>query len=352
MVAYFVPNGQLGAVLEAGRGQRMFSLSEADGGTWFASFPSKPFSEDALRQPRAVQSPKGFFMPATESVGRYGGQAAAGTAVQTGAVVLVGVRACELRAQAYLDKVLMQGDFDDPAYAARREAATIVACDCVDCAESCCCTLVGGRPFAAEGFDANLSPIDGGFVVEIATDKGGKLFEASDMPEATTDQLARRDETRKRMEQRVAQQNARFTFPAEDKAASPLPEGEDDGWQAFAADCVECGACTHICPTCHCFYLYDQILGAEAFERVKTWDSCLLSSYHRMAGGERTKLTPRPRLSSRLANRVLHKFTYSPQQYELLGCVGCGRCIDACLGDIDIREVVQTLGSGQGERSP
>ena len=56
------------------------------------------------------------------------------------------------------------------------------------------------------------------------------------------------------------------------------------------------------------------------------------------------KLTPRPALSSRLANRVLHKFTYSPQQYELIGCVGCGRCLDACLGAIDIREVVQELG--------
>ena len=71
---------------------------------------------------------------------------------------------------------------------------------------------------------------------------------------------------------------------------------------------------------------------------------CLLSTYHRMAGGVGMKISARPKLSSRLANRVLHKFTYSPQQYDLLGCVGCGRCIDACLGAIDIRQVVEELG--------
>jgi formate hydrogenlyase subunit 6/NADH:ubiquinone oxidoreductase subunit I len=126
-------------------------------------------------------------------------------------------------------------------------------------------------------------------------------------------------------------------------AAPKLPEGEDEGWQRFAGDCVECAACTHICPTCYCFYLYDQTLGADLFERVRTWDSCLLSTYHRMAGGANMKLSPRPRLSSRLANRVLHKFVYALPQAGGLGCVGCGRCVEACLGSIDIRQVVQEL---------
>ncbi|HET6430574.1 MAG TPA: 4Fe-4S dicluster domain-containing protein [Phycisphaerae bacterium] len=41
---------------------------------------------------------------------------------------------------------------------------------------------------------------------------------------------------------------------------------------------------------------------------------------------------------------MLHKFSYSPRQYGLVGCVGCGRCVDACIGAIDIREVVKELG--------
>ncbi|MBE3070581.1 MAG: 4Fe-4S dicluster domain-containing protein, partial [Planctomycetes bacterium] len=103
-------------------------------------------------------------------------------------------------------------------------------------------------------------------------------------------------------------------------------------------------ACTFICPTCHCFYLYDQAGGKEAFERVRTWDSCLLGDYHRMAGPAGAKPSPRPRLRTRFENRLLHKYAFSPAQYGMLGCTGCGRCIEACYGHIDIREVLREFG--------
>ncbi len=77
---------------------------------------------DTLSQPRAAQSPKGFFLPACESLGRYGPDAPQGTAVAAQPLVVLGVRACELRARNYLDQVLLEGSFVDPAYAARREA--------------------------------------------------------------------------------------------------------------------------------------------------------------------------------------------------------------------------------------
>ncbi len=313
---------------------------------WLAQV-GEDVSLSPLLAPRSAQSPKGFFLPPAESMGRYGLDGPAATVVETTERVLVGVRACELRARNYLDKVMLSGDIKDPPYQARREAGLIVSCDCVDCTDSCFCTLVGGEPFAREGFDVNLTPIGGGFVVEVAGERGGKWVgagEAGGPAEASAEQLSERGGIRQEMTERVRKQNESFDFAASDEDAPPLPKDGDECWQKFAADCVECGACTHICPTCHCFYLYDQVLGADQFERVRTWDSCLLSTYHRMAGGVHMKLSPRPKLFSRLANRVLHKFAYSGEQYHLLGCVGCGRCIDACLGDIDIRQVVQELG--------
>jgi len=299
----------------------------------------------AFLKPRAAQSAKGFLMPASESVGRYG-CGAESSERQEALMVLAGLRACELRAREYLDRVFQEGEFQDPLYDQRRQSLLTISCDCIECADSCFCPLVGGQPFATEGFDLNFSPVDGGFVVETGSDRGVELLETCSMAplvEATPEQLGRRDQQRQQTAERLQRQNGDFDFPATDAAATPLPNDNDQTWQSFAADCVECGACTNICPTCHCFYLYDQLLGPDEFERVRTWDSCLLSSYHRMAGGPQMKLTPRPKLLGRLANRVLHKFTYSPQQYEMLGCVGCGRCVDACLGEIDIRQVVQEL---------
>lgn len=342
MATYHLPQAGLQKLLDEQQAEGVFIPQETEGLPWLGPAGPSP-SSPALSQPRPVQSPKGLFLPPTESAGQYGSGAPAAAAVEAGPVVLVGVRACELRARDYLDKVMLEGDFEDAAYKARREAMTIVSADCVDCTETCCCTLVAGKPFATEGFDVNLTPLDDGYVVEVATEKGRQWLGGTELSEATSEQLARRDEIRSAMVERLKQQNAQFTFTVADETPTNLSEHEDAEWQQFAADCVECGACTNICPTCHCFYLYDQVVGPETFERVRTWDSCLLSTYNRMAGGVNMKLTPWPKLYSRLANRVLHKFTYSPQQYGMLGCVGCGRCIEACAGAIDIRQVVQEL---------
>lgn len=341
METHYVQNADLLQTLGGPRGKRMIGPAPTPALAWLVSMQDSA-SLDGLTQPRAAQSPKSLFLPPSESVSTYGPRASP-TATETQPLVMLGVRACELRARNYLDKVLAGGEFHDPAYRRRREAITIVSCDCADCAESCFCTLVGGQPFATEGFDVNLTPVDGGFVAEVATDKGRQWLGQIASTPAAPAQLAAREKLRKEMTARLHKQNAAYATSAFESVPAKLPEGDDEGWQTFAADCVECGACTHICPTCHCFYLYDQAAGEDRFERVRTWDSCLLSTYHRMAGTFGMKPTPRPRLSSRLANRVLHKFVYSLRQYELPGCVGCGRCVDACLGAIDIRRVVRDL---------
>ena len=338
---YYMGRAELGDVLAERSRSSGGSLLSPCGGAWEqVRDPDRAVA--SLSGPRGPASPKGFLLPPAESLGQYGAAAEAATATAA-AVELVGVRACELRAREYMDRVFEGGDFIDPRYVRRREAAVVVSCDCVDCAASCFCTLVGGEPFAREGFDVNLTPVSDGFVAEVATEQGKAWLGRAATSEAAPSQLAERDRLRREMADRLTGQNAAVVLDAS-AAAEALPDDADPAWQRFAGDCVECGACTNICPTCHCFYLYDQLLGPSQFERVRTWDSCLLSTYHRMAGTAGTKLTPRPRLSSRLANRVLHKFSYSPRQYGLVGCVGCGRCVDACIGAIDIREVVKELG--------
>ncbi len=358
MATYFVPSEDLTAFLGTDSTQircgPVRGRPRLDGGAeplWLEVLdPTSPVDSEALKRPRPAQSVKGLLFPAAEAMGQYGPAAdGTATAVEAPPTVLIGVRACELRAATYFDKVMLGGEFADPAYRRRREAMTSVSTDCVDCADSCFCTLVGGRPFATEGFDVNLTPLDDGWLLEVATEKGNTLIGDTPPAEATPEQLARRERVRSDMTERVAGQNAAFGFTVTDAAPAAMPEGDDPAWSPYAGDCVECGACTNICPTCHCFYLYDQALGPERFERVRTWDSCLLGTYHRMAGGVNIKATPHPSLTGRLANRVLHKMVYSPQQYSLLGCTGCGRCVDACLGGLDVRTIIAAVAAPDRE---
>ena len=140
MATYYVSKQEMVKLLAEREGVTTFAPTEArhegnisSAGTrtqqlaWLDCADSQP-SLSALAQPRAAQSPKGLFLPAAELVARYGAGGVPAAAVQTGQVVLVGVRACELRARNYLDQVMLEGDFQDPAYRRRGESMTIVSC--------------------------------------------------------------------------------------------------------------------------------------------------------------------------------------------------------------------------------
>jgi ferredoxin len=341
---YFAPNDNWLAWLGKLEGYAIFAPASTrqSGGSWLERFDPAAGKLPDLDKPRAAQSPKGFFLPPIEAIARYGQDAQAPQVAAQQALVL-GVRNCELRALAYFDKVMLAGCGEEPQYKARRQAATIASCDCVDCAATCHCTLVGGQPFVQAGSDVNLTALAGGVLVEPLSPRGEALLAGANFAPAADAQLQQRQQLRQQMLDRLAKQNKAYTYARAETQAVDMPEMADEGWQKFAADCVECGACTNVCPTCYCFYLFDHKLNPNTFERGRNWDSCLLATYHRMAGTPGMKMSPRPELRNRLANRILHKMVYSVQQYGMLGCVGCGRCCDACLGAIDIREVVEGL---------
>jgi len=305
-------------------------------------------AELGLRTPRAPTSVKSFLFPVKERVAVYPSTTYHWQPRQESdePIVVAGLRACDVAAIRVLDSVFVQDDYVDPFYSLRREALRMVTVDCVAPAESCFCNLLGSKPYATDGFDVNLSPIAGGYVAEAGSGKGREMLVAVPdlFGEATPEQVAERDAARAASERRLAEQNAQWAVASgvEKVVAAAI---EDDCWLELAASCVECGSCSNVCPTCHCFQLYDQPSDDPAGpnERVKVWDSCVLASYARMAGVGGMKATPRPELRQRFANRVLHKFAWFPQNMGFLGCVGCGRCIDACIGGGDLRQLLKDL---------
>ncbi len=303
-------------------------------------------AELALRDARPSASPKALLQPAKERVAAYDSKGAdpAASCPACGERVLVGLRGCDLQAIAYLDKVFREGDVRDPFYEDRRRTEILITVDCVKVHENCFCTALGGKPWAEAGFDLNITPVAGGYLLEVGSERGQAIVDKAGaaVREATAEELAERDRLRAKACADLERQNAGLRLPEKIQEIL-LGKQESEEWKRLAGECVECAACTFICPTCHCFYLYDQVLGPDKFERVRTWDSCLLGDYSRMAGPAGAKPTPRPRLATRFANRVLHKFCFSPQQYGMLGCVGCGRCIEACFGKLDLRDLLKEL---------
>ena len=257
---------------------------------------------------------------------------------------IIGVKACDLKGMKIQDHVFKDHDYSDSQYMRMREENLIISADCTCAIETCFCTALGVKPYPVEDFDINLSEVDGGFVSEAGSEKGRQIMDkhALMFQEANDKFLARRDSGRDKVLGEVEANVRENEVPGEETFAGIIEKNFESGiWDDEAKTCVECGACTIICPTCHCFLLYDQ-KNAEKMARLKVWDSCMFKDYARVAGGA----NPRSRLWMRLRNRFEKKFDFFPKVAEIYACTGCGRCISACPAKIDIRKVLGRLVSG------
>ena len=351
--AYFIAEDAFGAFLaEMNRGPLLATVAGEDSArSHYDRVGEANLSSVSLRCLPPVESAKPFLFPAKERVAVYPGaplEPEAGLSDDR-PQILLGLRACDLLAVEIMDRVLREGDFEDPFYAQRRDHTVLISADCERPDETCFCNLVGGKPWPDGGFDLSLTPIEGGYVVAIGSQAGKELVleRAHSFKKAAPEQLRERDRVRAACMDALEQQNAPFKpdRPLEEALAE---EGFADRWLKLAAGCVECGGCSYVCPTCHCFLLYDQIMSGalDQCERIKAWDSCLMASFARMAGPPKAgKVTPRPALPLRFENRVRHKFEWFTENIGRVGCVGCGRCGNVCLGGRDIREVIKELGA-------
>ena len=286
---------------------------------------------------RTAQPLKSFFYPPKEKVVRY--PDAKNKTQDFQAKVIIAPKACDIHALRIIDKVYLEGDYPDPGYVQNREKNIIISADCIDAGEYCSCTLVNFKPFPETDFDLNLSKIKNFYLLEIGTEKGQKLVDKyfDKFKEATKDQIEERDRIRQDIVSKVKKINQEFKYYKSHQESIEKHLNSDE-WHNLSKTCVECGICTQICPTCHCFQLYDQPV-EDKFERIKVWDSCFFAGYSRMAGG----LTPRLSLAERFKNRFYHKFDSFVTNFGVEACTGCGRCSEGCMGSIDLREVLMEL---------
>ena len=279
---------------------------------------------------RPVQPLKSFLLPPLEEV-------TGSTFTPKKPWLFLGVKACDLQALPILTQAF-GNDFADPIFQNRFQESIFISCDCTEPWETCFCTRVEGKPYPVKGYDLNVIRVSDGFVIEVGTLRGKALLEGHEgqLKEVLKEDIQTIEQNRSDMEKRVTEQNRQFPWK---KAARELvPESwESDSYKKHVETCVECGACTHACPTCHCYFLDD--VTREAFVKLRGWDSCMYSGYAVTAGGG----TPRPKLVERFRNRYFCKFKYLPYNYGYLGCTGCGRCIEGCQGKIDMRETLKDI---------
>jgi len=285
---------------------------------------------------RPIQPLKSFLIPPRRKVGEYFSSNLASPKEEK---IILGAKACDLESLKILDNVYANGDFRDPFYIEERKNMILISSDCTRPKDTCFCSLLDLTPYPKEGFDLNLSIMEGGFVLEVGSEKGKKIVNENKglVEKVTKEQLDQREKRRQDVLNEVKKINR--DFESERSFREIIKDSFDSPvWEEAVERCVDCAGCNHICPTCRCFLLFDE-KDKEGFGRTSLWDACLYTGFARVAAGA----NPRMKLSQRFANRLLCKFDFFPENLGLDACTGCGRCISVCIGKIDMREVVRDL---------
>jgi ferredoxin len=293
---------------------------------------------------------------------------------------LLGVRACELHAIAVQDRVFLdrEGQFTDPHYARARQRLFIVAVECEHPGGTCFCASMGTGPEVREKpksasdevgqgnkdasprlgrqslplapgssvraesafFDLALTELDEAFVVRVGSTAGRERLDRLGLATASPEQVS---EARRRVAAATAAMGR--TLDVTDIRNLLHRNQEHPRWNNVADRCLSCTNCTLVCPTCFCSSVEDVTdLGLENAERVRRWDSCFNPEFAQVHGGNY-----RPSIRGRYRQWLTHKFASWYDQFDVSGCVGCGRCITWCPVGIDVTEEITAIRASDGQ---
>lgn len=246
---------------------------------------------------------------------------------------VIGLRACDLAGLKLQDQHFLHQQYTDSAYQARRENLLTIAVNCNKPAETCFCASTGDGPFVDDGFDLALTELENGFIIEAASHEGEKILQQLDTQHLSQ---AQKLESEQLKNHSAVQQRKLPQLDIKTRLANEL---NNNAWHEIATQCLSCGNCTAVCPTCFCHSEHDEpVLDGTSTTHVRQWDSCFTQGHSYIHG-----IIIRSETSQRYRQWLTHKFSSWHEQYGRSGCVGCGRCISWCPVGIDVIESIRKI---------
>lgn len=249
--------------------------------------------------------------------------------------VIFGVHPCEIHSILILDQLFAER-FPDPYYVERRRKTAILGMSCVP--DDKCFAKSTNTHFVESGFDLAFNDLGDDYLVWVGSSLGDDLiryrldlFDENIRP-ADLDHYVKWRRWR----------DSQYRLKMDLTGMPDIMELSHDSpaWHDLGEKCLSCGACSMICPTCTCYNITDRMnpATAEGF-RERYWDSCMFKQFALVAGGHNF----RENRADRVRLWYTHKLKAFITEFGKPACVGCGRCIDTCPVDINVREVVGKL---------
>ncbi len=298
--------------------------------------PIKTIDQIAWDASNTTVAPTEYLLPQSEALfhfERRGSEVDLSYNLDETKRTIVGIRPCDVHSLRMMDRVFLNGH-TDPYYQTRRNNTTLIAMTCTTPDSSCFCSSFGCGPDLPEGAGADLALTDLGdtYYVQVFTEQGQTLVQqqATICPLATDD-----DNTAAAATHKKAHASIQRTLEVEGLSEALGRMFDSPYWEDISRKCLECGACTYLCPVCYCFDV-EETCSREKGTRSRCWDACTYRSFTQLAGGH----NPRPSIAEGYRQKMYHKFNYAVQRYDEPLCVGCGRCLVSCPVNLDIVRVL------------
>lgn len=234
--------------------------------------------------------------------------------------VFFGVRLCDLNAVAKHDFLYIH-TYNDPFYKAQRDKSILIGYHCnTPPSKYCFC----GSMNLDEYYDAMFFDKKDYFLVEVKTREAEKILKK--FLKKTDEEITNED--KKIKSNRLKKKNIKDLYEHED-------------WKKASENCLSCGVCNIMCPTCYCHEIRDEVslTDVQKGKRIREWSSCQLDSFTRVAGNH----VFRNKREDRFKHRIYHQLQYFKERYHMEMCVGCGRCISLCPTKIDFVDIINNM---------
>ncbi|PIS21037.1 hypothetical protein COT52_00600 [candidate division WWE3 bacterium CG08_land_8_20_14_0_20_43_13] len=238
--------------------------------------------------------------------------------------LLFGVHLADLDAINYLDRIFSQ-PINDPIYQNIRKNFVIVG---VDYPQQKDAFFTDQHEYLKSRCDLFLDKINNGYLAIPGTLLGQELLKSKYFEVITSQKYQPAD--------KVNGNDLLKNIPALKKA---VLNKNHPIWEEMAQKCLGCGICSYVCPLCFCFDREEKNTLTQPPQQLRRASSCLLKSFHAIAGGSNFA----PTIKERFYNWYYHKFVRMVDEYGQPGCVGCNRCSTYCPAGINIYENLQRL---------
>lgn len=248
--------------------------------------------------------------------------------------ILFGINAWDINGMNFLDRFFSTNLVDDN-YMAKRKKLFVIGMDSEPAETNFSPSM--GTEYAKDGFDIYFTELRKKYFVRIATPKGNEMIESyAKVKNASAEDF-------KEFDKYMDNYRMKFKLSVDIKSFYDNFESiynDEDFWKRVAKNCYSCGSCNLVCPTCFCFNIRDDLeLNQIKGSKIREWDSCMIPEYGLVAGGHNF----RPNKENRLKQRYRCKLKTFLDKFGSYACVGCGRCIEACMARINIAEDINSV---------